>query len=174
MEYLAFRSHFWNVGTFWVTVAVVLFLVVFGRRMMGGIFGMVDARSRAIQHELDEAQRLRREAESMLAAAERRQAEAMQAATEMLEHARARAERLAHDMAEQAAEAQGRRERMVTERIHAAEANAVKEVRAAAATLAVDAAARVLRETFDAGQDEAAINAAIERIPSILGGRRAA
>ena len=168
MQYLSLHMHFWNVGTFWVTVAVVLFLVVFGRKILGAIFGMVDTRSRGIQHELDEAQRLRREAESMLSAAERRQAEAMQAATEMLEHARARAERLAQDMARQAEEAQGRRERLMTERIHAAEANAVKEVRAAAASLAVDATARVLRETFGAAEDEATIDGAIEHVPGAL------
>ena len=168
MQYLSLRTHFWNVGTFWVTVAVVLFLVVFGRRLFGAIFGMVDSRSRAIQHELDESQRLRREAESMLAAAERRQAEAMQAATDLLERARSRAERLSQEMAAQAEDVLRRREQMVTDRIHAAEANAIKEVRAAAAALAVDAASRVLRETFDAQQDEALVSGAIDNLPKAL------
>ena len=174
MEYLSFHRHFWSVGTFWVTVAVVLFLVVFGRRILAGIFGAVDARSNGIRHELDEAQRLRREAESMLLDAQNRQAEALRAAQDMLDNARARAGRLTDELAKAAAETDARRHAMVSDRIRAAEANAIKEVRAAAATLAVDAVTRVLRETFDAEQDAPAIDRAIENLPTALSGRRAA
>ena len=174
MQYLSLQTHFWNIGTFWVTVAVVLFLVVFGRKILAGILSAVDKRSAAIQHELDEAQRLRREAEAMLTDAQNRQAEALRAANDMLEHARARAQRLTEELARSAAEAQTRREIMVTDRIHAAEANAIKEVRAAAATLAVDAVTRVLSETFDAAQDAPSIDHAIAGLPAVLGARRAA
>ena len=174
MQYLSFHRHFWDIGTFWVTVAVVLFLVVFGRKILGGILAAVDKRSAAIQHELDEAQRLRREAEEMLTNAQNRQAEALRAAHEMIEHARTRALRLTEELARSAAESQGRREQMVTDRIHAAEANAIKEVRAAAAELAVDAVTRVLRETFDAEQDAPSIDHAIAGLPAVLGARRAA
>ncbi len=169
MEYLAFHTRFWSVGTFWVTVAVVLFLAVFGRRLLAGIFGAVDSRSHAIQDGLDEAQRLRREAEAMLLEAQNRQAEALRTAQEMLDHARARAERLTQELAQAAADTQARREQMVIDRIRAAEANAIKEVRAAAASLAVEAASRIMRDTFDAEQDAPSIDRAIANLPTALG-----
>ncbi len=174
MEYLAFHRHFWSVGTFWVTVAVVLFLAIFGRQLLGAIFGMVDRRSQSIGNELDEAQRLKREAEAMLLDAQNRQVEALRTAQDMLQHARERAERLAHDLAQAAAETQARREQMVIDRIRAAEANAIKEVRAAAADLALEAVSRVLRETFDAEQDAPTVDRAIDALPASLGSRRAA
>ncbi len=174
MEYLAFHRHFWSVGTFWVTVAVVLFVAIFGRKLIAGIFGAVDTRSKGIQSELDEARRLRHEAEAMLLDAQNRQAEALRTAHEMLEHARNRAERLTHELAQAAADTQARREQMVTDRIRAAEANAIKEVRAAAANLAVEASSRILRETFGAEQDAPTIDRAIANLPTALGSRRAA
>jgi F-type H+-transporting ATPase subunit b len=174
MQYLSFHAHFWQYGTFWVTVAVVLFLAVFGRKLLGGIFGAVDNRSASIQRELDEAQRLRHDAEAMLLDAQRRQAEAVRFAHDMLENARKRAERIAQDLAKDAAETQARREAMVTDRINAAKLNAIKEVRAAAASLAVEAATRVLHDSFDADRDASAIDHAIEGLPAALGSRRAA
>ncbi len=174
MQYPAFHAHFWSTGTFWVTVAVVLFLVVFGRRLLALIFNAVDTRSNTIRRDLDEAQRLRTEAEAMLRDAQARQIEALRAAQDMLEHARARADRLTADLAATAADLDSRRHAMVADRIRAAEANAIKEVRAAAATLAVEAVSRVLRETFDAEQDAPTIDRAIDNLPNALGSRRAA
>lgn len=174
MQYQALHPAFWNTGAFWVTVAVILFLVVFGRKMVGGIIAGVDARSDAIQRELDEAKHLRLEAEAMLRDAEQRQREAIETARDIAANAKQRADRLAADLAREAADTQARRETMVTERIHAAQAAAIKEVRAAAASLAVEAAARVLAEQFDAERDAASIDAAIADLPARLNARRAA
>ena len=168
MQYNAFHSGFWATGTFWVTVAVVLFLVAFGMKILRGINSGLDHRSAGIRSALDEAQRLRREAEAMLQDAERRQKDAIETGRRLMADASARAARLSAELALEAAEANERREKVVTERIAAAQAAAIKEVRAAATDLAVSAVARLLRESFDAEQDAAAIDHAIADIPTQL------
>ncbi len=73
--------------------------------------------------------------------------------------------------AELAAEAKAlteRRERMALERIAAAEAGAVKDVRAAAIDIAAAASAQLLRETFDAQADAAMVDHAIAGVPAAL------
>ena len=173
MQYGALHAGFWNTGTFWVTVAVLLFLAVFGRRLFGGVIGAIDARTDGIRHEIEEARRLRGEAEQMLREAEQRQAEALRIAREMTADARGRADRMAGELARAAEATQGRREKMIADRIEAASAAAVKEVREAATSLAIEVTSRVLRDGFDAARDADAIDQAIEGLPAALS-RRAA
>ena len=168
MQYEAVRAGFWHTGAFWVLVAVVLFLLVFGGRILRAITGGLDRRAAAIGHSLEEAERLRREAEAMLQDAERRQAEAIETAHRLVAEATTRAGRLATELAREAAEANRRREQVVFERIAAAQDAAVKEVRAAATDLAVGAVARLLREDWGAAEDAAAIDGAIAKIPTQL------
>ncbi len=175
MQYQALHHAFWNTGTFWVTVAVLLFLAVFGGRIVRGVLAGVDARADGIRREIDEAQRLRREAEEMLRDAERRQAETLDTARRMTEEAEARAHRLAATLARDAEETASRREQVTAERIQAASGAAVKEVRDAATALAVEVSARLLREMLGEADDRSSIDHAVASLPTALGrGREAA
>lgn len=168
MQYEALTGILWDKGTFWVTVAVLIFLFFFGRKIVGGINTMLDQRSASIQRELDEAARLRAEAENMLKDAETRREAALAQAKDMLELAGREAERLAADLLAEAQASARRREQMAQERIAAAEAAAVAEVRETAATLAAHAAERILRDTIDDNRDQALINRAITDLPTAL------
>lgn len=173
MNYGAFHHHFWATGTFWVTIAVIIFLFLFGRKVVGFVTDMLDQRSADIRRELDEAARLRAEAETMLRDAEARRAEAARQAEEMIASAAREAERVAADLTREAEAAAKRRERMAMDRITAAEAEALGSVREAAANLATRAVEIALRETLNAERDAALIDAAIARVPAALT-RRAA
>lgn len=168
MQYEAFHAGFWTTGTFWVTVAVLLFLAAFGAKILQGIANGLDKRAAGISGALAEAERLRREAETMLQEAERRQKAALETAREIAAGAEARAHRLAADLAREAELAQARREAVVNARIAAARVSAVKEVRAAATDLAVATVARLLAETFGPEADAAAIDGAIAELPARL------
>ncbi len=173
MQYQALHHAFWNTGTFWVTVAVFLFLAVFGGKLVRGIVAAIDARADGIRREIDEAQRLRREAEEMLREAERRQSEALETARQMTQDAERRAARLAEALARDTEAAQARREAVVGERITAASAAAIKEVREAATALAVDAAARALREMLGPEDDHHGVDHAVAALPAALRNRAA-
>lgn len=133
---------------FWVAVAFVIFIAVLARFGVHRVaLGALDDRSKHIQGELDEARRLRDEAQSLLAAAQRRTGEAEQEAQNIVAGARAEAERLAADAKTKAEEFVARRTKLAETKIGQAEAQALSDVRAAAAEAAVAAAEKILRES---------------------------
>ncbi len=129
----------------WVAIAFVLFLgllVYLGahRRVIGGI----DARQARIKAELDEAVRLRQEAQAVLAEFERKGREAEGEAASIIAGAKAEAERLAAEAKTRMEDFVVRRTRMAEAKIAQAEAQALADVRAAAADTAVAAAEKIL------------------------------
>ena len=158
----------------WVGVAFVIFFAIFGRKMWGAITGILDKRAVQIRAELDEASRLRREAEAMLKDAQTRREVALQDAKALMEHARSEAAQVAESARADAAASATRRERMALDRISAAEAAAVTDVRLAAADVAARAAEQVLRQNLSVETDAGLIDRAITGLPAALSGRRAA
>src|SRR5579875_537396 len=106
------EAHFFANPRTWVGVAFVIFVILFGRRIWGALAKMLDDRAAQIQAELDEARRLRTEAEAMLRDAEARRAAAAEDALRLLEGARAEATRVAETAAAEAQAATKRREQM--------------------------------------------------------------
>lgn len=166
-------ASLWADPRFWVGIAFFLFFAIFGRKIVGLLVATLDNRSLAIKRELDEAGRLRQEAEAMLADANARRQVALQEAQIMLDSARSEAQRMGEAARAEAAGSAARRERMALDRIDAAEKAAVSDVRHAAAELAGRAAERILAE-FPAEADAALIDRAIQGLPAALATRRAA
>ena len=158
----------------WVGVAFVIFFVIFGRKIWVAITAMLDKRAIEIRAELDEAARLRREAEAMLKDARAQREAALREAETMLTHARTEAARVAEAARADAAGAATRRERMALDRIAAAEKAAVSDVRLAAADVAARAAEQVIAQGFGSDADAELIDRAIQGLPAALAGRRAA
>jgi F-type H+-transporting ATPase subunit b len=158
----------WLDPKFWVAVSFVLFVALVGKMAWARITAMLDARGERIRAELEEASRLRAEAEAMRAEAERERAAALKEAEELLARAQAEALRVAEAAAAEAEASAKRRERMALDRIAAAEAGAVTEVRNAAAEVAVVAAREVLAASLDAAADAALIDSAVADLPRAL------
>lgn len=131
---------------FWVGVAFVIFWAImfyFGvpKRLLGGL----DSRGKRIADELNEAKRLRTEAEALLREFEAKRAAAEREAAEIVSSARDEAERLARETQDKLADFVKRRTATAEAKIAQAEAQAAAEVRAAAIDAAVRASERVLR-----------------------------
>ncbi|HUZ34614.1 MAG TPA: ATP F0F1 synthase subunit B [Xanthobacteraceae bacterium] len=129
----------------WVAIAFVLFLALLvylgaHRRVIGGI----DARQARIKAELDEAVRLRQEAQAVLAEFERKARDAESEAVAIVAGATAEAERLAVEAKARMEDFVLRRTKMAETKIAQAEAQALADVRAAAADTAVAAAETIL------------------------------
>jgi F-type H+-transporting ATPase subunit b len=125
----------------WVAVAFVIFLgilVYFGAHRR--IADSLDQRQTRIKAELDEARRLREEAQALLAEFERKGREAEGEAAAIIAGATAEAERLA-------VEAKARMEDFVARRTKMAEAKALADVRSAGADAAAAAAEKILANT---------------------------
>lgn len=168
MEYHALVANFWKDGTFWVAVAVVLFLVFVWRKLSKAFLNILDSRSKAIQDALDEAQTLKAEAEAMLADAKQKQVQASEDAKRILSTAHAEAQRLAAEIAAAAEAAASNREKMALVRIKAAEASALRDVRNVAIDTATAAAQSFLRDRVGQGADAEFVDQAIVAVPAAL------
>ncbi len=129
----------------WVALGFLCFiglLIYLGahRKIIEGI----DGRRARIKSELDDAHRLRKEAESLLAEFERKGREAEAEAEAIIAGARAEAERLAAEAKAKAEDFVTRRTKMAEEKIAQAESQALADVRSAAAEAAVAAAEKIL------------------------------
>jgi F-type H+-transporting ATPase subunit b len=150
---------------FWVAVAVVIFLLVLAKfGVHRKLLASLDERRNSIKADLDEAQRLRDEAKAMLAEAERKRHAAEQEASDIIGGARAEAERLAGEAKQKVEEFLARRTKMAETKIAQAEAQALADVRAAAAEAATSAAERILTEATKGQVAEDLVNRGIEDI----------
>jgi len=155
-------------GEFWVLLAVVLFAVVVWKPMRRTVFGGLDERAARIGAELDEARKLREEAQLLLAQYEQRRREAAVEAEAIVAHAREEAERIAAQSARDLDAALARRERLAEERIAQAEQKALDEIRAAAVDVAIEAAREVIQSQIDEDRGAALLDAAIAALPQRL------
>jgi F-type H+-transporting ATPase subunit b len=137
---------------FWVAIAFAVFVGVLGyfgahKKLVKGI----DDRRDRIKAELDEARRLKEDAQALLAGYERKQQEVEREAEAIIAGAKAEAERLAAEAAVKVEEFVARHTKMAQDKIAQAEAQALADVRSAAADAAVAAASSILAATVKDG-----------------------
>ncbi|HVZ10646.1 F0F1 ATP synthase subunit B [Rhodopila sp.] len=152
----------------WVVGAFVVFFILFGRILWRALAGMLDNRAALVRAELEEAAKLRTEAEAMLRDAEKQRVDALAEAKALIDGAKAEAARVAAATTAEAEASARRREQMAMDRIAAAQKAAVDEVRLAAADVATEAARQVIAEGLSAEGDASLIDQAIMQLPSAL------
>lgn len=155
--------------TFWALVALVIFLgLMVYLKVPAMIVGGLDRRAETIKKELDEARRLREEAQSLLAEYQRKAREAHEEAESILDQARREAAALAAEAKQRAEDYVARRTRMAEDKIARAEAQAVQEVRIRSAEIAVAAAQRVLADKVKGADADRLIDAGIAEVKNRL------
>ena len=147
---------------FWVGVAFVVFVgLMIYAKVPSAIAGILDARGQKIQAQLDEANRLRQEAQTLLADIKTRRETAEKAAAAMLAQAKDDAARMLADAKVQLAEDIQRRRDLAVRKIATAEAQAAADVKAAAADLAAQTAEAVLATRIAGAKSDPLIDAAL-------------
>jgi len=153
----------------WVAVGLIAFLaIVVYVGVPKKIAAVLDAKSAQIQTDLDEAARLRAEAEAMLAEIRIQREDAEKQAAAMIAAAEADAVRMAHDAQVKLDEQITRRTALAERKIASAEAQAAADVKAAAADLAAQAAERMLVTRLAGAKADPAIDAAIAQLAGRL------
>ena len=133
---------------FWVAIAFVLLMAVFGYfGIHRTVLKALDSRAARIKAELDEARRLKEEAAKLLAGYKARHAKAEGEAQEIIASAKAEAERIAAEAKTKMEDFVARRTKTAESKIALAEAQALADVRAAAANAAVTAASTILSQS---------------------------
>jgi F-type H+-transporting ATPase subunit b len=153
---------------FWVLIALTVVVVLAGRRAWPAIVRLLDERTAKIRTELEEAQKLKDDAQKTLGQFQRKQRDALQEAEAIVAHAREEAARLTERAKRDLEAVIDRRQRLATEKIALAEAKALAEVRNAAVEIAIGAARHVIAERLGDAQGAALVDQAITELPQRL------
>lgn len=145
-------------ATFWVAVCVSIFLLIL---LFKGAFKAMgkalDDRAEEIESDLNEARRLREEAQALLAQYQRQQKEAEEQAESIIAQARKDAEAMAIRSRADLKERLDRRATQAEAKIANAESQALAEVRAKAAELAISGAEGLLKGNMTAADHKSMV-----------------
>jgi F-type H+-transporting ATPase subunit b len=154
---------------FWVAVAFVVFvLVLLYYKVPALIAKVLDERADGIRKELDEARRVREEAQTLLADYQRKHRSVGEEAEAIVAQARHEAKAFAEETRRTLKEQLERRTKLAEEKIARAEGQAIDEVRAAAVDLAIAAAEKILREKATGAAAAALIDQSIRDLKTRL------
>jgi F-type H+-transporting ATPase subunit b len=153
----------------WVAISFIIFaaLVVY-LKVPQRVAHMLDARSVAIAKELEEARKLREEAEAVLADYKRRAASAHTEAEDIVAQAEREAAAYAKEARAAFDETIARRLALAEQKIKQEEEKARKEIRAQAAELAISAAEQLIEQKVSGKIAEDMITSSIDRIKKRL------
>lgn len=154
---------------FVVFVAFLVFIGILVWKKVPGLIGrLLDDRAVDIQNQLDEARRLREEAQTLLASFERKQREAEEQAQQIVADAKAQAEKDAAAATDALHDTIARRVAAAEERITSAQNAAVAEVRNRAIAVAIGAVGEVAQKAIKAADANKMIEQSITQLDSKL------
>ncbi|HET7680483.1 MAG TPA: ATP F0F1 synthase subunit B [Xanthobacteraceae bacterium] len=156
-------AEFWVAASFFIFIGILVYVGVHKK-----IAEALDHRRDRIKAELDEARRLREEAQSLLAHYHQKQKEAEGEAAAILTNAKADAERMTLEAEAKMNEFVARRTKMAEAKIAQAESQALADVRAAAADAAVTAAEQILKDAAKGKVAEDLLASGIEDVKNKL------
>jgi F-type H+-transporting ATPase subunit b len=145
-------------------VSLILLVAVVWKPVKNGVIGALDGRAEKIRHDLDEAQRLHEEAKALLAKYERQLHQGEKLAADITADAEKQRQRFEERMRTDYEAALKRRTELAMERIQQEEGQAVQEVRARAADLAIRTTRRILTERLGDKEAQDIVRGAIEEV----------
>jgi len=148
----------------WLLIALIVLIAVIYKPVTRVIFGALDGHAGKVRAELEQAKRLREEAQSLLATQQRQLLGGEDRARAIVEHAKEETERQVERHRTELEASMRRRTEHAMARIAQEEARALQEVRNRAATLAVRTTERLLREQVDGQQAQVLLDDAIQDV----------
>jgi F-type H+-transporting ATPase subunit b len=156
-------------ATLWALIGLLIFLAIMIYVKAPGMAAkMLDERAKRIADELDEARRLRDEAQQILTEYQKKRQAAEAEANEIIAAAKREADLLVEDAKRKSDEYVARRTATAEQKIAQAERVAIAEVRASAVDLAVAAARKVLQEKVDGGAADTLFRSALDSLKTRL------
>lgn len=139
-----------SIASVWTLVALIIFLgIVVYLKVPGMVGKSLDDRADKIRGELEEARKLREEAQQLLAEYQRKRKEAEKEASDMIAAAKREADIIVADAKQKTEDYVERRTALAEQKIAQAEREAVNEVRSDAVEIAVAAAGKLLEDKID-------------------------
>lgn len=138
----------------WVAISFVLFAFVAFKLGRSSILGGLDARIEEVKSEIENAERLRVEAQELLAQYQRKQRDAEKEAKTLIKTAKDQASQIQKTAETDLSELMARRETQLSERLQRLEENAIAEIQNHAADLAIAATTEMIIQTLDEKTNE--------------------
>ena len=158
-----------RMAEFWVAVSFAAFLAIVAYYKVPALIAKaLDDRADAIRKELDEARRLRQEAQDLLADYQNRHRNVGQEADAIVDQAKHEAAAFAHETRETLKEQLERRTKLAEDKIARSEAQAMDDVRASAVEVALAAAEKILREKMTGAGGSAVLDQSIRDLKGRL------
>ncbi|MAY61180.1 MAG: ATP synthase F0 subunit B [Rhizobiales bacterium] len=140
-----------SLASLWAFVGLVIFLGILAYMKVPAMMAKnLDKRAADIATELEQAKKLREEAQQLLAEYQRKRNEAEEEAKSIVAAAEKEAAALREEARQKTEDYVARRTSLAEQKIRQAETEAVNEVRASAVELAIAAAEKVMAEKVDA------------------------
>jgi F-type H+-transporting ATPase subunit b len=152
----------------WLLIALAILIAAIWKPLSRTILGALDGHAGKVRAELDEAKRLREEAQSLLAEHKRQLAAGQDHARGISEHARREAQRQDERHQAELEASLARRTEQALGRIAQEEARAVQDVRKHAATLAIRTTRRLLADQVDSDHAQVLLDGAIGEVSRTL------
>lgn len=156
-------------ATFWVFLGLLVFLAILVyMKIPGKLAAALDQRADKIRQELEEARKLREEAEALLADYKKKTSNAQAEADAIIAQAQREAEALSAEAKTRIEDYVARRTKAVEQRIAQAETQAVAEVRSRAIDVAAAAATQILSERAKGAGGDELVSRSIEQVRKSL------
>jgi len=155
--------------TFWVAVAfVIFFILLIWLKVPGTIATQLDKRAEQIEAEIREAEKLREEAQELLASYQRKQREAESEIERITNAAKEETARMQKNGAERLEQSLARREKLAKDRIAQAESQAIDEIRRIAVDMAMNATGDVVAGSVGGNKADKLIDQSISEVSKKL------
>ena len=153
---------------FWVAIGFILLVLAIAKKSWVAIKAGLDSRAERIRANLDDATKLREEAQHLLAEYQRKQRDAAKEIDGLLAAARAEAERSSVNAAGALEDLVKRREQLAIDKIAQAEADAIQAVRNTTVDVAIAAARKLLNDKLTTTTASGLVDKAIAELPQKL------
>lgn len=155
-------------STTWVAAAFILFMGVFIRYALPHIVKGLDHRSEHIKKELNEAIKLRDDAQAMLTEYQRKQKEMKAEAESLVKQAQKDVAAMREQAEKDIQDMMARRTDSAKNRIARAEMEAIADIRQHMAQIAINAAEDILKEDAQASSDDPYFDGSLENVSRIV------
>ena len=150
--------------SFWFLVAFVIFVALIGKKLWVFITEHLDLRSEKIEENIEEAIRLRDDAQTLLNEAKQKHLEASQHADKIIDRANQEAVRISNESQTELEQFMKKRESQIEDRINYAEEQAVNDIRNQAIEIALSAAENLLKTLVDEKTDNKLIDKSLKEL----------
>lgn len=152
----------------WVIFSFLVFAFMLWKLGKDKVVALLDKRIADVRKEIETAESLRVEAQELLAQYQRKQRDAAKEADEIVANAKAHAAEIQKDAEKDLKALAKRREEQLADRLQRMEQNAMREIQAYAAELAVKATSEIIAKQMDKKTNENLVDQSIKSVSKQL------